>query len=137
MHTAVTWVTEAKDDDPIEDHLETEEEQQDTPVANTVKQGSDPLDDPEYPDADVRNDEEEEPHYEWDKEEVDEVTQSYRLGALSTPKWRYCKRKTDAVTCISNSNTHDASHEDHTCVHQLASAKTAVTPLLYNHRVRK
>ena len=58
MHAAATQVTEAKDDDLIEDHLETEEEQQDTPVANTVNQGNDPLDNPEYPDADVRNDDE-------------------------------------------------------------------------------
>src|SRR6266481_3765228 len=86
-----------KDDDLNEDHLEAEEEQQDTPVANIVKQGNDPLDDPEYPDTNVRNEDEGEPHYEWDKENVDEVTQSYRLGALSTPKWRYCKNKTDAV----------------------------------------
>ena len=94
---AATRVTEAKDDDLNKDHLEAEEEQQDTPVANTVKQGNDPLNDPEYPDANVRNEDEGEPHYEWDKEDVDEVTQSYRLGALSTPKWRYCKNKTDAV----------------------------------------
>src|SRR6266481_5809658 len=73
--TAAMRVTEAKDDDPIEDHLETEEEQQDRPVANTVEQGNDPLDDPEYPNADVRNDNEEEPHYEWDEKDIDEVTQ--------------------------------------------------------------
>src|SRR6266481_2937782 len=116
MHAAAMWVTEAKDNDPNEDNLEAEEEQQDTPVVNTVEQGNDPLDDPEYPDADIRNDDEEEPHYEWDEEEVDEVTQSYRLGALSTPEWRYCERKNDAIMCISNSDTRDASHKesDHT-----------------------
>src|SRR6266481_2197298 len=97
MCAAVMQVAKAKDDDPIEDHLEREEEQQDTPVVNTVEQGNDPLDDPEYPDADIRNDNEEEPHYEWDEEDVDEITQLYRLGVLSTPEWRYCERKNDAI----------------------------------------
>src|SRR6266481_7201726 len=107
--TAAMRVTEAKDNDPNKDHLTAEEEQQDTPVANIVKQGSDPLDDLEYPDANVRNEDEEEPHYEWDEEDVEEVTQSYRLGVLSTPEWRYCKKKTDAVMCIFNSDTRGTS----------------------------
>src|SRR6266481_5726295 len=130
-------VTEAMDNDLIGDHLEAEEEQQDTPVVNTVEQGNDPLDDPGYLNTNVRNDNEGEPHYEWDEEDVEEVTQSYRLGVLSTPEWRYCERKTDAVMCISNSDTRGASHEDHTHVRRLASAKTAVTPLLYDHWVQK
>src|SRR6266481_9571776 len=137
MHTAATQVTKAKDDDLNEDHLEAEEEQQDTPVANIVEQGDDPLDDPEYPDANIRNEDEGVPHYEWDEEDINKVTQSYRLGALSTPKWRYCEKKNDAVMCIFGSDTHGASHENTTCVRWLASTKTEVTPPLYNHRVRK
>ncbi len=134
---AAMRVTEAKDNDPNKDHLTAEEEQQDTPVVNIVEQGSDPLDDLEYPDADIRNEDEEEPHYEWDKEDVEEVTQSYRLGVLSTPEWGYCEERMDAVTCIFDSDTRGTSHEDTTCVRQLASAKTEVAPPLYDHRVWK